>query len=317
MVDDTPPLRPASPMHRAEWAMLVTLSLVWGGTFFFNGVAVRELPPLSIVAARVLLAALVLGGVLAFSRSTWPRGRTAWCALAVMGLLNNALPFTLITWAQSHIPSGVAAILNATTPLFTLLVAHRLTDDEKLTPARVIGVAIGFAGAVALIGGAGLAVPDVDLAAECACLAAAFSYACAGVFGRRFRRIGMPPLTTAAGQSAMAAAMLMPLAVVVDRPWTLAPPGAATLGAILGLATLSSAFAYVLYFRILATAGATNLLLVTFLIPASAILLGVLVLGETLSARHLLGILLIGLGLAAIDGRPWRAFRHGAKQFWE
>jgi drug/metabolite transporter (DMT)-like permease len=178
-----------------------------------------------------------------------------------------------------------------------------------MTGGRLIGVLLGLAGVGVMIGSEALASLGIDVAAQLACLAAAISYAFAGVFGRRFRNMGVTPMQTAAGQVTASSLILLPVMLLVDRPWTLPAPGAATILALVGVATLSTALAYVLYFRILATAGATNLLLVTFLIPASAILLGVVILEETLRPQHIAGLILIGIGLGAIDGRPWRALR--------
>ena len=290
-------------MGAAEWAMLVVLSLLWGGSFFFTGVAVRELPSVTIVAARVGIAALALWAVLSALRVRMPRVPGLWAAFLGMGLLNNAIPFALFVWGQHHVASGLAAILNATTPLFTVLVAHFLTPDEPLTPGKAAGVAAGFVGVVAMLGADLLGGLGTGLLAQAACLAAALSYAFAGVFGRRFRRMGVPPLATAAGQVTASTLAMLPLALVVDRPWTLPVPGPETWGALVGLGLLSTALAYVLYFRILAAAGATNLLLVTFLIPVSAVLLGALALGERLEPKHFVGMALIGAGLALIDGR--------------
>jgi drug/metabolite transporter (DMT)-like permease len=290
-------------MTAREWAMLIALSVLWGGSFFFNGVAVRELPPLTIVLARVGIAALALWLVLAALRIQVPRVPGLAAAFLGMGLLNNAVPFTLFVWGQGHIASGLAAILNATTPLFTVLVAHVLTRDERLTAGKAAGVIVGFAGVVVMLGPDLLAGLGTGLWAQLACLAAALSYAFAGVYGRRFRRMGVPPLATAAGQVTASTLVMIPLVLVVEQPWTLPSPGAGTWGALLGIGLLSTALAYVLYFRLLAAAGATNLLLVTFLIPVSAILLGTLVLGERLAPRHLAGMALIGAGLALMDGR--------------
>ena len=207
-----------------------------------------------------------------------------------MGLLNNAIPFCLIVWGQTHIASGLAAILNATTPMFTVVVAHVLTDDERMTRNRLAGLLIGLAGVVVIIGPGALQSLGSDVLAQVAVLAAAVSYAFAGVFGRRFRRLGVAPMAASTGQVIASTAILLPLALLVDRPWTLPMPSAETWAAIFGTAALSTALGYILYFRILETAGATNLLLVTFLIPVSAILLGALVLGERLSlpafSRH-------------------------------
>lgn len=306
MPQDQPSSR---PMTLSEWGMLLTLSMLWGGAFFFNGVAVRELPVFTIVVSRVALAALILLAVLRLSGERLPAGRQVWAALLVMGLLNNVFPFTLIVGGQQHIASGVASILNASTPLFTVVFAHFLTADEKFDPGRLAGVVIGFLGVGVMIGLDTAQALGADVVAQLMCLAAAVSYAFAGIYGRRFRALGISPMATAAGQVTASSAVLMPLMLVVDRPWTLEMPSLAAVGALVGLAALSTAFAYVLFFRILSTAGATNLALVTFLIPVSAILLGVLFLGETLLARHLAGMVLIGLGLAALDGRPWRALR--------
>ncbi len=175
-----------------------------------------------------------------------------------------------------------------------------------MTAGRLLGVLVGLAGVAMMIGGDALGTFGLDILAQLACLAAGISYAIAGVFGRRFQAMGITPLATATGQITASSILLLPIMLIADKPWTLAMPGIATLGALVGVAALSTALAYILYFRILATAGATNLLLVTFLIPVSAILLGVLVLHEVLLAKHFLGMAMIGLGLAAIDGRPWR-----------
>jgi drug/metabolite transporter (DMT)-like permease len=294
-------------MTRADWGLLLGLSVLWGGSFFFNQVALAELPPLTLVLGRVMLAAAILWGVMRLRGLAMPRDRAIWRAFFAMGLLNNAIPFSLIVWGQSHIASGVAAIMNASTPLFTVLLAHWLTQDERLTAGRVIGVALGLAGVAAMMGGAALGGTGASVAGQAACLAAAVSYALAGIYGRRFRALGVRPLATATGQVTASSLILLPLALLADRPWTLAAPGTATLLALVGVAALSTALAYVVFFRLLASAGATNLLLVTFLIPVTAILLGVMVLGETLLPRHLLGMALIGLGLGAIDGRLPRA----------
>lgn len=297
------------PMTLSEWAMLVALSVVWGGSFFFNGVAVRELPVFTIVVARVVLAAAILLAILRFRGERLPSGWPVWRAFFVMGMLNNAIPFSLIVWGQQHIASGVASILNAATPLFTVILAHVLTSDEKMNAGKLAGVVIGFSGVSVMIGSDAVHALGTNVVAQLACVAATLSYALSNIYGRRFRTMGVAPMTVATGQVIASSVLLMPLTLVVDRPWTLDAPGMAAAGAVVGLAVISTALAYVLFFRILSTAGATNLALVTFLIPVSAILLGILFLDETLLARHVAGVVLIGLGLAAIDGRPWRAVR--------
>ena len=291
------------------WTWLLSLSVLWGGSFFFAKVAIGELGPFTVVFARVALAALALDIVLAATAKSLFRRDTPWRDYFVMGLLNNALPFSLIFWGQTQVASGLASILNATTPLFTLLVAHVLTEDEKIDRAKIAALLSGLAGVTLLVG------PDVlvggsGLWGQPACLAAALSYAFAGVFGRRFRVLGVAPIEAAAGQVTASAVLILPIMLLVDRPWTLAAaPSLTVWAALAGLALLSTALAYVLYFRILAAAGATNLLLVTFLIPVTAILLGAGVLGERLEPRQFAGMALIGVGLAVIDGRIARLLR--------
>lgn len=290
-------------MTTTEWVMLVTLSILWGGSFFFTGVAIKALPPFTLVALRVGLAALILQVVVRLLGVKLPTTRKVWAAFFWMGLLNNAVPFSLIVWGQTHIASGFAAILNATTPLWTVVVAHVLTKDERMTGNRLAGVLVGLVGVVVMVGPSVLSgVADAGFA-QLAVLAASVSYAFAGVFGRNFKQMGIPPLATAAGQVSASTVMLFPVALLVDKPWMLSMPDVGVWAAVFAIAALSTALAYVLYFRILATAGATNVILVTFLVPISAIVLGSLVLGERLDPRQFLGMALIGVGLAAIDGR--------------
>jgi len=292
-----------------EWSLLLSLSLLWGGSFFLVGVAVQSLPPLTIVAARVGLAAPVLWiAVVALGRRI-PRDPAVWRAFVVMGILNNVIPFSLIVWGQTQIPSGLASILNASTPLFGVFVAGALLADERFTPARVLGVGIGFTGVVLLIGVDVLDIGDLPVLPQIAILGAALCYAVAGVFGRRFWAWGVDPLVTAAGQVTASGVVMIGLAAGLEHPWTLPLPGWPVFGALVALAVVCTALAYGVFFNILATSGATNVLLVTFLVPVTAILLGVLVLGETLRGSHLGGMALIGLGLLVMDGRAWRALR--------
>lgn len=292
-------------MAGKDWMLLAVLSLLWGGSFFFVEVALEGLAPLTIVWCRVALAALLLAGALWRMGLGLPRGGRVWAALFGMGLLNNVVPFTLFAFAQGQITGALAAILNATTPLFTVIAAHLLTADEKITPAKLLGLGLGFAGVLVMLSSATMAG---ELAAKAACLCAALSYALAAIWGRRFRRLGVAPLGTAFGQVAASALMLAPVWLLVDRPWAMEAPGLREMGAVLGIAALSTALAYVIYFRLLATAGATNLALVTFLIPVSATGLGVVILGERLLVPHLAGFGLVALGLLAINGRVprWR-----------
>ncbi|MCX5572184.1 DMT family transporter [Kaistia nematophila] len=296
-------------MTRGDWALLATLSALWGGSFFFNSIAGQALPPFTVVSLRVGLAAVILVALIRVTGRALPRGWRVWRVLFGMGLINNVIPFSLIVWGQTQVPSGLAAVLNATTPFWTALVVNFLTNDEKLTAAKVTGIAIGVAGVGVLIG------PQVfwDFGShglgEFAILLATLSYGFSGALGRRLPRLGVEPMTAASGQMIAATTMMVPLALVFDRPWTLALPGWPVWGAILGLAALSTALGYILFFRLMARAGATNTSLVTLLVPVSAILLGTLVLGETLAPKHLAGMALIGAGLLAFDGRAWRWVR--------
>jgi drug/metabolite transporter (DMT)-like permease len=288
-------------MNSRDWSTLVLLSILWGGSFFFLEVALRDLPPITIMLLRVGLGALPLLAFLHIRGEPLPSDARVWGMFVVLGLLNNALPFVLYAYAQLSIESGLASILNATTPLWGVLVAHLFTRDERATTGKIAGVLLGFGGVAVMIGaGAGLGGEALAIAM---CLGATLSYAFAAVYARRFRPLGIPPLTVATGQLIGATLILLPFSLALERPWTLAMPGAPTWWSIAGFALICTSFAYWLYFRLLESAGATNALLVTFLIPVTAILLGALVLGEALEVRHYAGMTLIAAGLAAIDGR--------------
>jgi drug/metabolite transporter (DMT)-like permease len=295
-------------MGAREWALLLLLSVLWGASFYFFKVLLAELPTLTIVLGRLGLAALLMNLIIVLKGDSMPSSPRLWGAFIVMGLLNNVVPFILLVWSEIRISSGLAAILNATTPIFAVLVAHFTTANEKLNWSKGIGVLSAFLGVVLLIGPSILASALGDqLTADLACLLAAFIFALAGIYGRRFK--GLPSLTVATGQVTASTLVLLPITLFVDRPWNLPNPSFQAWQALAGIAVLSTAVAYVMYFRILAAAGATNTLLVTFLVPISAILLGVVFLGEAFTRETLGGMLLIGAGLAAIDGRLPAALR--------
>ncbi|MEZ7841595.1 MAG: DMT family transporter [Pseudomonadales bacterium] len=291
-------------MNRREWAMLVTLSVLWGGSFFFAEIALESLPPLTIVTLRVGLAAITLWLVVLALKLPIPNSPPIWIAFLTMGLLNNVLPFSLIVWGQSQISSGLAAILNATAPLFGVIVAGILLRDESATPLKITGVVIGFAGVIVMMDLSSIATSS--LLAQLAILAAALSYACASVYGRRFKATGLNPILVAAGQVTGSTLLLLPIALWVDGNDHYANVPTQVWAAIISLAVFSTAAAYILYFKLLASAGATNILLVTLLVPVSAILLGWLFLEESLQTPHIIGMAMIALGLSAIDGRLWR-----------
>lgn len=291
----------ARPHVRAtDWLFLVFLSILWGGSFFFAAVAVRDIPPLTLVLARVALAAMLLAPVARLLGLSLPRSFAAWRPYIVLGLLNNLVPFSLIVYGQTRIASGLASVLNATTPLFTLVVA-RIFAGEPLTAAKLGGVALGVAGVGVLMGPDALSADAAGILGMLCVLGAALSYGLSALWMRRLR--GTPPLVSAEAQLLCSTVMLLPLAGVVDRFWALPMPGARTIAAVLGLAAFSTALAYIVFFRISATAGPSNVMLVTLLIPVSASALGVFVLGERLAPHQIAGALVIASGLAVIDGR--------------
>ncbi len=302
----TVPTNNTQQMNAANWLMLVMLAAIWGCSFFFIGVAVSELPPLTVAALRVLLASVTLWCVVVVAGIPVPRSREALRAFWVMGVLNNAVPFTLIIWAQTYIASGLTAILVATTPLFGVVLAGLTLSDERITALRLIGVTIGFVGIVLVIGMEALQGFGEEIVAAFACLAGACCFALGSIYGRRFAALGIDSVMAATAQVTTSSCLLVPLALVIDRPWALAVPGIGIVAAVVALAVGSTAFGFILYFRVLASAGATNVLLVNFLIPLPAIMLGVLVLGEVIESTHYIGLLLLGLGLSVVDGRLWQ-----------
>lgn len=290
-------------MNTADISMLVVLSVLWGGSFFFVEVLIPYLPLLTIVSSRVALAAIVLWILIIALKLPLPQKISHWKALFMVGLLNNAVPFSLIAWGQTQISSGMASILNATTPFFTVLVAGFVLVDERFTKRRVLGVILGFIGVIVLLGPAVHNELENSVLGQITVLGAALSYAFAAVYARRFREWGLSPLMVATGQATTASFFLLPISLVIDKPWTLFPISVEVAGAIAGLALLSTVLAYMLYFRLIDSAGATNAALVTLLIPVSAILLGVILLGEVFSASQAVGMGVIGVGLIVMDGR--------------
>jgi drug/metabolite transporter (DMT)-like permease len=297
-------------MDARDWSLLAGLSVLWGGSFFFNGVVLKELPPLTVVLLRVALAAMILLPVLRAYRIRFPVGLSGWKPFFAIALLNNVLPFSLIVIGQTYIPSGLASILNATTPLFTVVVMAA-AGDEKLHARRVVGVLTGLIGVIILHGqdvhGQGVHGQDPGFQSGegvgiLLCLAAAFSYGLSALYARR-KLSNSPPLATATFQLLASALMMTIVAAVVERPWQLPMPGVTTWLAMIGLSALSTALAYIVFFQVLRRSGSTNVMLVTLLIPVTAILLGYLVLGESISLREIIGALVIGSALLLMDGR--------------
>ena len=297
-------------MTARDWLLLWVLSVLWGGAFFFAAVAVKEVPPLTLVLCRVGIAALILFVFIKFKGEQIPLGWSFLSIFMMMGFFNNLIPFSLLFWAQTAIPSGLASILNATTPIFSIVVAHFLLSDEKMAANKIAGAVLGFAGVAVLFGGDALSGVSISTLGILACLGAALSYGFASVFGRRYRTLGITPSIGALGQLSATTIMMIPIVMFFDQPWTLTMPGTEAIGAIVSLAVASTALAYLIYFRVLETAGAVNAALVTLLVPLTAIFLGTVFLDEELAVRHYVGMALILVGLIAVDGRLMARIRN-------
>jgi len=301
-----------SVMNRGEWAILLALALIWGVAFIFIKVAVTHVDPLTYVWLRLSIAAVALWLLLRWRGERLKLPIAVWGAILILALFNNMIPFALFGWGQQRIASGLASILNAATPIWGVIVAHLWTRDERVTPAKLLGVLVGFGGVATMIGPDLLFNGDGTVLAQVACLTAALCYAIAGVWARRFRVLGVTPLKVAAGQLIVGAFAMAPIALAVDQPWLRPWPPLEAWGAIAALALFCTALGYVLYFKLIETAGATNALLVTLLVPPTAILMGGLIFGERLTGGQLAGFGIIALGLALIDGRVLTPLRRKA-----
>ena len=287
-------------MSLRNFVILLLLSLIWGASFLFIKVAVATIPPFSVAFGRTALAAVLLYLVLRSRGLKMPAWGPVWGTFLLMGLFNGAVPYTLITWAEIHIDSGLAAILNALMPLYTVLLAHLFTGDERLNWMKVVGIFLGFLGVVALIGPAALGGLGRHVLAQLAVMAAALCYAIAIIFGRRLREI--TPLVSATGQLFCAALLTLPMILLFDAPWTLSP-SLISLGALSCLSLLGTALAYLLYYYLLRRIGSTNLSLVTYLLPITGVFWGALLLGERLHWSAFLALGLILAGIAGVNNR--------------
>jgi drug/metabolite transporter (DMT)-like permease len=297
-------------MRTSDWLLLVLLSVLWGATFFFIAVANPEVPPFTLVLGRVGLAALALVPLVFLLGERLPITAAGWWPFVVQAVINNVIPFTLMVYGQQRIAAGLAAVLNATTPLFTLVVA-RLLADEALTGSKIAGVVLGIAGVGVLVGPEALDANTSSVIGMLCILGASLSYAFSALWMRRLRHI--PPLVSSAAQLTCSSVLLLPLACIVERFWQLPLPGAPASLAVLGLALVSTALAYIVFFRLNASAGPTNVMLVTLLIPVTATILGVALLNETLTAHQVAGALVIASGLVVIDGRALAWLRRGGQ----
>ncbi len=296
-------------MGLVEWSMLIVLSILWGGSYFFVEIGLLEWSPLLIVGVRVWVATLVIWLIVLIAGWQVPRSGSAWFAFFLLGLLNNVIPFLLIVWGQKEVASGLAAILNAAAPIFSVIVAGIFLKDERMTSTKLSGAIIGLAGVAILIGPDALAGMGASMLAQLAILTAALSYAFAGVYARRFPAMNINPIVIAAGQLLMSSLIMAALILTFETPAQILTGSTRVWLAVGGMAIFSTALAYILYFRLIATAGATNAILVTLLIPVTAILLGSAFLGEQLALLHFAGMTVIAIGLLVIDGRAWHALR--------
>lgn len=296
-------------MRMADWGLLVGQSLIWGASFLFAKIAVGYVPPFTLVLARVGIAAAALWIA---CRMMGKPGLTGfienWKSFLLLGFIASAVPFALLFWAQTRIGAGLSSILNATTPVFTALLAVFVFKAEKAELRIFGGIAFGIAGVVAVVGPSALAGAGADPLAQLAVLGTATCYGIAGNYARNFRHL--PSLTVAGGQMGGAAVVIAPVALLIDRPWEMAMPPAHAIGAVLGLALVCTAFAYALFYKLIQRAGAISASLVTILVPPVAALLSAIFLGERLGLQHLIGMLLIVGGLLVMD-RTLRGFFFG------
>ncbi|WP_425046585.1 DMT family transporter [Primorskyibacter sp. S87] len=287
-------------ISKGAWAELALLGLIWGGSFLAIRIALDEVPVVTSVFHRTFWAMLVLWGVVAIQRLPVPKDPRIWGAFLVMGLLNNVIPFGLMSWGQLYIETGLTSILNATTAIFAVIVAAMIFADERLTPRKIIGVGLGFLGVATAIGLEAFDSFDLRSTAQFAILGGTVSYALASSWGRL--KLGdLPPQVAAAGMLTGSTLVLAPAAWLIDGPISL-DLEPRTWMAIGYYAIVATAGAYLLYYRILAKAGSGNLMVVTLLIPPVAITLGALVRDEALLPQAYVGFVLLALGLMVLNG---------------
>ncbi len=287
-------------MRPIHWVLLIILSILWGATFIFAKEALPYLPPLTLTLARVAIGAAVLVPMLLVFGYRLPNTSAQWRAFGVMAILNNVIPFGLIFWGQTMIGSGLTSVMNATTPLMSLLVA-RVLAGESLAPHKLAGIALGIGGVGVLVGPSALAGDKASAIGMLLVVAGTLSYGLSGLWGRRFKDV--PPIVSAASQLTCSTLLLIPIAGLADQFWTLPLPPASAIAAVVALGVLSTALAYILFFRIMAEAGSNNVMLVTLLIPISGITLGALRFGEALTLNQIIGAGIIATSLLVIDGR--------------
>lgn len=290
----------AKTMDGQDWGLLILLSVLWGGAYFFAGVAVRELPPLTVVLARVFLAVVALLPLFWYFGHSLPKSFSDWRPFIGMGLLNNVLPFGLIFIGQTQITVGLSSIINAMTPLFTVIVMASF-QQERLTVNRIIGVLLGVVG-VAVLRGIEGPVDASQTLGIALCLLGALSYGFAALWGRKYL-VGVAPLKSATCQLMCSTMIMIVVVSLLDQPWKLDAPSLNTVWSVVALAVFGTAMAYIVFFKILVRAGPSNVMLVTLLIPITALILGNVFLGEAIQSKEIIGALIIATGLLFIDGR--------------
>jgi drug/metabolite transporter (DMT)-like permease len=283
------------------WGLLFALGLLWGGSFFFARIAVADIPPLWLVFFRVSIAALALHLYLVARRQWQMFKESPFLPFLMLGFLNNAIPFSLLFTGQTVLGAGLASILNATTPFLTVIVANVLTRDEKATMPKIVGTLLGIAGAILIINPAHVSGTNIPIWAYLAVIGATLSYSFAAIYAKRFK--GISPVVIAAGQLTGSTLIMLPAAFLVHGAPAIASWHSNSWYAAIALALASTAFAYTLFFRIIALAGATIASLVTLLVPVSAVLLGAVFLGERLALHEFGGMVLIFAGLMVINGK--------------
>ena len=292
-----------APPHAAfEWALLAVLATCWGASYTFIKIGVETLPPVTLIAARTLIAGLLLLVVLRMRGVKLPKEPAMWGRFALQACLNSVVPFTLIAWAERSVDAGLATILNSTSPIFIFLLGLGMGGAEKPTLRRLFGVGAGLAGICLIVGFEALHGLGHSLLAQLGLVAAAVCYGCAAMFGRVFK--GLDPMVPAAGSLLSGAVMLVPASIAIDRPWTLAP-SAASMMAVLALAVLSTAFAFTLYFRLIRTLGPMSTAAQAYLRVPIGVTIGVVFLGEAPSPTAWLGLACIMAGVVAMT-RPAR-----------
>ena len=298
-------------MKNFLWLLL--LASLWGPSFLFIKVAVGEIPPLTLVVGRVGIAAALLFIILRLQGRSLPKLGPIWIHFGVMALFQNALPFALINWGEQYIDSALAAILNGTTPLFTILLAHQFIDDDRLSLGKALGVFVGFAGLLVLIAPALFGGVQATAWGLIAVTIAAASYGVAIVYSRLNLR-GQVPLVAPTAQLTLATLYLLPLALIFEQPFSLPTPSATAIGSLFMLAVFGTALAFVVYYRIIERASASYVSMVTYLVPIFGVVLGVLVLDEQLSWNAIVGCALILTGVMIVNGAVDRSFARLRRQ---